>query len=59
MFPTKPSKDPETIGYDLFKDVERIRDNFPQQTSCDISPSHALAPPIDIYQNQESEDIFF
>lgn len=42
VFPDKPRNNPETTGYDLLKDVERIRDNVPQDTSSDIIPSHAL-----------------
>ena len=57
MFPNKPSKGPETIGYDLLKDVERIRDNVPQDTSSDIILHLALGSPS-YMQNQESEDFF-
>lgn len=51
MFPNKPRKDPETMGYDLLKDVERIRVTVPQDTSSDIILFHALVSPSHIYQN--------
>lgn len=54
-FPDKLSRDPETTGYDLLKDVERIRDNVCQDTSSDITPSHALDSPSHMYQNRESQ----
>lgn len=58
MFPNKPSKGPETIGYNLLKDVERIRDSAPQDTSSDITLHQALGSPS-YRQNQESEGFFF
>lgn len=55
MFPNKPSEDPETTGYDLLKDVERIRDNVPQDTSSDTTFFHVLGSPSpDNSRNQES-----
>lgn len=48
MFPNKPSKDPEMTGYDLFKDLERIRDNVPQDTSSDITLFHIFGSPSHI-----------
>lgn len=54
MFLNKPSKDPETPGYDLLKDLERIRDTIPQDTSSDITVFYVLGSPSHIYQNEES-----
>lgn len=54
MFPNKPSKDAESTGYHLLKDVGRMRDNIPQDTSSDFTFFYVLGSPSHIYQNEEN-----
>lgn len=59
MFLNKFSKDFEMIGYDLFKDFERIRDNVFQDISFDIIFFYIFGFLSYIQQNYESGRYFF